>query len=73
MGAFRVASLVRLGLAGGMLLLAGCVGQPQVVSSNGYGYVCYAGVYTCRLQAQYPVGAPCSCPGIGAPSYGTVH
>lgn len=54
--------------------LAGCVG---VVSAQAppspYGYTCYAGFYRCNLGAQYPVGSQCMCPGIGAPSYGTVR
>jgi hypothetical protein len=55
--------------------LAGCVGQPAADASaaTGYGYTCYAGFYVCRLPAQYPVGAPCTCPGLGAPSHGTVR
>lgn len=39
----------------------------------GYGGTCYAGVYTCAAPANLPAGSQCSCPGIGAPSYGTVH
>jgi hypothetical protein len=37
------------------------------------GGTCYAGVYVCPLAAAQPVGSNCSCPGLGAPSYGTVH
>ena len=56
--------------------LGGCVGQaapvaPQVAPA--YGYVCHAGFYTCQLGAQLPVGTQCTCPGLGAPSYGTVQ
>jgi hypothetical protein len=63
----------------GLFALSGCVGEPQpaapVVATEptGLGYTCYAGVYTCRLNAQFPIGTQCSCPGLGAPSYGTVH
>lgn len=38
-----------------------------------YGSTCYAGVYVCAAPGGTPVGAGCSCPGIGAPSYGSVH
>ncbi len=66
-----------LGLALAALPLAGCVVEvPAQQSANaapGYGYTCYAGVYVCRLPQQIPVGTECSCPGIGAPSFGTVH
>jgi hypothetical protein len=34
---------------------------------------CYAGVYQCVLPQSLPLGAPCSCPGLGAPSYGNVR
>nr|WP_321986696.1 hypothetical protein [uncultured Lichenicoccus sp.] len=58
------------------LLLSGCVGAaaagPEAGVAPGYGYVCHAGVYTCRLPQQVQVGSQCSCPAIGAPSYGTV-
>jgi hypothetical protein len=57
--------------------LGGCVAAPVVAAPGsvgyGYGYSCYAGFYTCTLPAQGPVGSPCSCPGIGAPSYGTIR
>lgn len=38
-----------------------------------YGATCYAGFYTCTLPASLPLGTQCTCPGIGAPSYGTVR
>ncbi len=65
----------RLVILAALLALSGCYGTPQAISAqpNPYGYVCYAGFYQCTLPAQYPVGSQCSCPGIGAPSYGTVH
>ncbi len=71
----------RLGAAAALALLGalgGCVGYPAAVPppgsvAAGYGYTCYAGFYTCTLPAQGPAGAPCSCPGIGAPSYGTIR
>ncbi len=34
---------------------------------------CYAGIYTCALPQALPVGAQCSCPGLGAPSFGNVR
>ncbi len=63
----------------GLLALVGCVGTPQpaapvvAVQPTGLGYTCSAGIYTCRLNAQFPIGTQCSCPGLGAPSYGTVR
>lgn len=68
--------LAALGLFG--LPLAGCVGVasaggPSSGAAPGYGYTCYAGVYVCRLPQQIPVGTQCSCPGIGAPSFGRVQ
>ena len=57
-----------------LALIAGCVGAPTAVGPpSPYGYTCYAGFYRCNLGAQYPVGTSCQCPGLGAPSYGTVH
>lgn len=72
---------VRVSMAAALALLSalgGCVGEPGLVAppgsvGYGYGYTCYAGFYTCTLPAQGPVGSPCSCPGIGAPSYGTIR
>jgi len=60
--------------------LAGCSGVPQSLTpadaalppGTPGGVVCHAGAYTCRLPAPGPLGAPCSCPGLGAPSYGTI-
>ncbi len=53
--------------------LGGCVGVPAPVASNGYGSTCYAGAYVCQLGQQVPVGSQCTCPGLGAPSYGDVR
>jgi len=75
----RLLRSVPLTLAGfaAVLGLAGCVGEPSASTeagvAPGYGYRCYAGVYMCRLPQQVPLGAECSCPGLGAPSYGTVR
>ena len=62
-------------LAGGLLALAGCVGvaEPGTVAAPGYGYRCSAGVYVCQLPEQVALGSQCSCPGLGAPSYGSVR
>jgi hypothetical protein len=38
-----------------------------------YGRTCYAGFYTCAAPPNTHVGTGCACPGIGAPSYGTVN
>ena len=50
-------------------------GQPQTnAQPQGpvtYGATCYAGVYVCAAPAKTAVGQTCSCPGLGAPSYGT--
>ena len=73
----RLARLAPVWLVLGALPLAGCVtevpAQQSAGAAPGYGYTCYAGVYVCRLPQQIASGTPCSCPGIGAPSFGTVH
>lgn len=46
---------------------------PPAPTPAAYGYMCYAGHYTCSMPEQTPVGTTCTCPGIGAPSYGTVR
>ncbi len=46
---------------------------PGAPAPTAYGSTCYAGVYTCALPNGVPVGSQCSCPGLGAPSFGTVH
>ncbi|GBQ14387.1 hypothetical protein AA21291_1828 [Swaminathania salitolerans LMG 21291] len=66
------------GLAG-LLFLAACEGTaapgptPPGTQVVGYGYTCKAGIYTCKMPTQVPLGNPCSCPGIGAASYGNIH
>lgn len=66
-----------LGLLAVGMPVAGCVAtvpaQPSPGAAAGYGYTCYAGVYVCRLPQQLPAGTRCSCPGLGAPSFGTVR
>lgn len=65
------------GLVLTLVSLGGCVVAVAPVQSAGaapgYGYTCYAGVYVCHTPTQVPVGSQCSCPGIGAPSFGTVR
>ncbi len=46
------------------------VGTTPVVA---IGYQCYAGAYICNLPAPGPIGTGCSCPGLGAPSFGVVR
>ncbi len=53
---------------------SGYAPQPQDPPiATAYGSTCYAGFYTCALPQTLPIGAQCSCPGLGAPSYGSVH
>lgn len=76
-------SLIRHALraAAGLFLLGlgACVGTaasgPVAPGTPvaGYGYTCKAGIYTCKMPTQVPLGAPCSCPGLGAASYGNIH
>ena len=61
---------VALGLLSG---LCGCVGVAAPVAPTGLGSTCYAGAYVCQLAQQVPVGSQCTCPGVGAPSYGDVR
>ena len=46
---------------------------PAAGYASGYGATCYAGVYVCQTGQSMPVGSQCSCPGLGARSYGTVR
>ncbi len=76
--AFAFASLIGLG---------GCVGAPQALVEYtppaqdpqsaervvAYGSHCRAGFYACSLAQSVPVGTGCSCPGLGAPSFGVVR
>ena len=47
--------------------------QSQANGKVAYGATCYAGVYQCAAPSYTPIGQGCSCPGLGAPSYGTVQ
>ena len=51
----------------------GPLGVPTQRSAVPYSYMCYAGNYTCQLPAAGPVGSGCTCPGLGAPSYGSIR
>ncbi len=51
----------------------GAADKSQSASPVAYGATCYAGVYVCQAKAYTPIGQTCSCPGLGAPSYGTVN
>jgi hypothetical protein len=56
--------------------LTGCVGiaaPVPVATAPGNGATCYAGAYVCPLTTPGPVGATCTCPGLGAPSYGVIN
>ncbi|NHN85359.1 hypothetical protein GOB93_12010 [Acetobacter musti] len=62
------------------VMLSACTGQAGTpVPPGSYppgtplGGTCKAGFYTCQLPLASPVGAPCSCPGLGAASYGKVY
>ncbi len=72
--------MIRLAAFAALLGVAGCVGQPQAygpgpgyAARGPYGGTCFAGNYSCPLPQAAPVGAQCSCPGLGAPSYGRVQ
>jgi hypothetical protein len=79
--------IVRPAVFAALLGLAGCVGAPTSYGPGygppgyaqrpggpvAYGATCSAGVYTCALAQGRPLGTPCSCPGLGAPSYGNVR
>ncbi len=66
--------LAAAAVLGSVLALGGCVGAPETVAAPpGYGSMCFAGVYSCQLGTAAPVGSQCTCPGIGAPSFGAVR
>lgn len=50
----------------------GPLGYPTQRGPVLMGTTCYAGNYVCQVYPQ-PAGSGCSCPAIGAPSYGTVR
>ena len=63
--------------AASLLGLAGCVGAPAPVNVPPGSVVlsqqCFAGFYQCVLPQPGPIGTPCSCPGLGAPSFGSIR
>ena len=70
------ARLTRTAAALATLALAGCVAPPPEPLPAGQVYnsqQCAAGFYQCTLAVAGPVGSPCACPGLGAPSYGVIH
>lgn len=66
---------MRLVLAATLLALGGCVVAPVPIAPGSVmlSQSCLAGFYQCVLPQPSQVGTPCSCPGLGAPSYGTVR
>ncbi len=50
----------------------GTVYAPPLRGGSYAGTTCSAGAYVCPV-APGPVGAQCSCPGLGAPSFGTIQ
>ncbi|QNT78977.1 hypothetical protein [Entomobacter blattae] len=78
--ASRSSLLSALVLAGTVLIsLCGCEGDARSLESTppnrsqGVGRQCEAGIYSCTLPTAATLGSSCSCPGLGAPSYGVVH
>ena len=79
----RLAVLVALAPLGGCYVAPGAispfgpteVGTVYAPPPQGAGYVgttCAAGNYVCPV-APGPLGAQCSCPGLGAPSFGVIR
>ncbi len=77
----------RLAFLGTLLLLGGCYVAPGAIAPFGApagtvyapprdgeyaGATCAAGVYVCQVPPG-PLGAQCSCPGLGAPSFGVIR
>jgi hypothetical protein len=72
----RAPSGIAIALAATLTALTGCDQPPPlppqpVQAGVPYGSFCAAGSYSCPASGQ--VGAPCACPGLGAPSYGTIR
>ena len=82
-------NIPRLAACAVLLTLAGCIAYPvpvpvgypvgyapepaPVPTAAGYvGTTCGAGFYVCQVPPG-PVGRECSCPGLGAPSYGVIR
>jgi hypothetical protein len=61
-----------------LVSLSGCYGVPgsptsPALSVGTEGGTCYAGNYVCPLSVPGTRGTTCSCPGLGAPSYGIIN
>jgi hypothetical protein len=68
--------ITRTALILGVLAVSGCVAAPPAPLPPGQAFFssqCAAGFYTCVLPQVGQVGTPCSCPGLGAPSYGVIR
>ena len=77
---------IRLAACAAVLALGGCVAYPVPVATPypayepapqgqvvGYiGTTCAAGAYVCQVPPG-PTGTQCSCPGLGAPSFGSIR
>jgi hypothetical protein len=65
----------RVAVIAAVLGLAGCVAPPQPLPPGSVvlSQQCAAGFYQCVLPQAGPVGTPCACPGLGAPSYGVIR
>ncbi len=69
-------TLLRTILALGILGLATCAPPPPLIIPVGQTILssaCVAGFYQCQLAEAGPIGSPCACPGLGAPSYGVIR
>lgn len=72
----RLTHPARAVLVFAILGLAGCVAPPPMAVATGQAYgsnQCYAGAYVCTVAVGGAPGAPCACPGLGAPSYGQLR
>ena len=59
---------------GAIAPFGGATGTVYAPPRNGEyaGVTCAAGVYVCQVPPG-PLGAQCSCPGLGAPSFGVIR
>lgn len=82
-------TLRRLAVLGALLPLGACYVAPGAIAPFGAaepsgtiyapsrygayaGTTCSAGAYVCQVPPG-PLGAECSCPGLGAPSFGVIR
>ncbi len=70
-----ISRLVRPAVLAALAMLGGCVAAPQPIPPGSVvlSQQCSSGFYQCVLPQPNQVGTPCSCPGLGAPSYGVVR